>query len=178
MNSTTKKQIAEALSTLTKNKSIDKITIKDITERCQLSRQTFYYHFDDIYDVVEWMIKDKLRSIIEDDETADSEEILITLIAYARKDHSVIQRMLNSPHHQKTEKILFDSMRPYFARLFYQYNCDLAIKGFDLELIIDFCTGGFISLLVKSGSQKDIDQKKLAQEIKRMIAAMIIEFSH
>lgn len=177
MNNTTKKQIADALDELTKIKSIDRITIKDITGRCQLSRQTFYYHFDDIYDVLEWMIKDKLNTIIETKRYSDPLEVLTTLISYSRKDHNIIQKMLNSPHHQKTEKILFDSMQPYFAKVFYQDNHDLAIKSIDLEIIIDFCTGGFISLMLKTGAKKDIDPKELAQEIKRLLSTVIKEFS-
>ena len=35
-------------------KPLDKITIRDITEDCGISRMAFYYHFKDIYDLVEW----------------------------------------------------------------------------------------------------------------------------
>ena len=41
-------KIANALRTLSKQKSIDKITVKDLVELCGISRQTFYYHFQDI----------------------------------------------------------------------------------------------------------------------------------
>ena len=38
-------------------KPIDKITIKDLVEKCGLNRQTFYYHFDDVYDLLEWIFE-------------------------------------------------------------------------------------------------------------------------
>ena len=48
---TTKFAIAFAFKELLLEKSIDKITINDITEKCGINRQTFYYHFHDIYEL-------------------------------------------------------------------------------------------------------------------------------
>ena len=49
---TTKFAIAFAFKELLLEKSIDKITINDITEKCGINRQTFYYHFHDIYELI------------------------------------------------------------------------------------------------------------------------------
>lgn len=48
---------AESLEKLLSKKALDHITIKDIVEDCGVSRQTFYYHFTDIYQIVEWVYK-------------------------------------------------------------------------------------------------------------------------
>ena len=53
--STTKKAIAFALKDLLSEKPLDKITINDIAEKAEINRQTFYYHFQDIVDLVEWI---------------------------------------------------------------------------------------------------------------------------
>ena len=53
--STTKKAIAFALKDLLSEKPLDKITIDDIAEKAEINRQTFYYHFQDIVDLVEWI---------------------------------------------------------------------------------------------------------------------------
>lgn len=53
MSNITKKQLEEALKQCLLQKSFDKITISDLTEACGISRMTFYYHFKDIYDLVE-----------------------------------------------------------------------------------------------------------------------------
>ena len=44
----------KSLKKLLKKKPFDKITIADLTEDCGISRMAFYYHFKDIYDLVEW----------------------------------------------------------------------------------------------------------------------------
>ena len=51
----TKLLIANSLRKLMKKKSLDKIKIREIVEDCGVNRQTFYYHFQDIYALVEWI---------------------------------------------------------------------------------------------------------------------------
>lgn len=50
--------IAEAVLTLLKERKIKKLTVKDIVEQCNITRQAFYYHFEDIPDLFRWMIKE------------------------------------------------------------------------------------------------------------------------
>lgn len=56
MRQTTKEALAETLAALLEKRSIDKITVKDIVAECGVNRQTFYYHFRDIYDLMEWAL--------------------------------------------------------------------------------------------------------------------------
>ena len=54
MSQTTKRALEASLKHLLAKKPLDKITINDIAEECGISRMTFYYHFKDIYDLIEW----------------------------------------------------------------------------------------------------------------------------
>lgn len=51
----TKMAIAKATKELTKEKPFDKISVRDITDHCGLNRQTFYYHFQDKYELLNWI---------------------------------------------------------------------------------------------------------------------------
>lgn len=53
----TKKAIAQALKNLCRDKAFDKISIADITTACGLNRQTFYYHFQDKYELLRRLLK-------------------------------------------------------------------------------------------------------------------------
>lgn len=53
---TTKQAIAQTFLELLEKRCIDKITVKDIATECGVNRQTFYYHFRDIYDLMEWCL--------------------------------------------------------------------------------------------------------------------------
>ena len=58
MATSTKKALAAALKKMMEVKPIDKITVKDLVEICGVNRQTFYYHFDDVYDLLEWVFEE------------------------------------------------------------------------------------------------------------------------
>jgi len=68
----TKKAIALGLKELTKTKNFDKITVKDITEECGLNRQTFYYHFQDKYVLLDWIFYNETISIIMENLTLEN----------------------------------------------------------------------------------------------------------
>ncbi len=51
----TKQKLAEALKEEMKHKSFDKIKISALLEKCDITRPTFYYHFQDIYELMYWM---------------------------------------------------------------------------------------------------------------------------
>ena len=53
----TKETLADALRKMMTVKPIDKITVKDIVDICNVNRQTFYYHFDDVYVLLEWIFE-------------------------------------------------------------------------------------------------------------------------
>ena len=66
MSNTTKSSLAASLKKLLEYKTLDRITISDITNNCGINRQTFYYHFDDLAGLVEWMFNDKISCIMRD----------------------------------------------------------------------------------------------------------------
>ena len=53
--------IADAFVSLAQRKNVDKITVKDLVEACGISRQTFYYHFQDILEVIEWSMQQAMQ---------------------------------------------------------------------------------------------------------------------
>ena len=55
MSQVTKRALEQSLKNLLLKKPLNKITINDIAEDCGINRMTFYYHFQDIYDLVEWV---------------------------------------------------------------------------------------------------------------------------
>ena len=53
----TKLALANALKKLLQKKFLDDITVKELVEECEVNRQTFYYHFQDIYDLLRWFLE-------------------------------------------------------------------------------------------------------------------------
>ncbi|MDC7218501.1 MAG: TetR/AcrR family transcriptional regulator C-terminal domain-containing protein [Spirochaetales bacterium] len=57
MSDLTKKALAQTLKDLMRRQTLDKITVKELSETCGVNRQTFYYHFQDIYDLLIWIYR-------------------------------------------------------------------------------------------------------------------------
>ena len=51
----TKKALAQALKEMMQTTAFAKISVGDICERCGMNRKSFYYHFKDKYDLVNWI---------------------------------------------------------------------------------------------------------------------------
>ena len=66
MASSTKEALGNALKKMLAIKPIDKITVKDLVEECGVNRQTFYYHFDDVYDLMEWVFEEDANRVLPD----------------------------------------------------------------------------------------------------------------
>lgn len=63
----TKQKMANGLKELMKTIPFNKITVSDITEQCQIHRQTFYYHFQDKYELLNWLINNELIKTLTSD---------------------------------------------------------------------------------------------------------------
>lgn len=68
----TKRELAATLKNMLQEKPLEKITVSELTAECGVSRMTFYYHFRDIYDLVEWMCIENLRSTASEQKTGDT----------------------------------------------------------------------------------------------------------
>ena len=72
MSQVTKRALEQSLKHLLLKKPLTKITINDIAEDCGINRMTFYYHFKDIYDLVEWSCMEDARRALEENKTYDT----------------------------------------------------------------------------------------------------------
>lgn len=97
MSKLTEKALAQAAMNLLKSRPLDKITIKDITESCGLTRNTFYYHFHDVYELLRWIFEQKTDAIMakyRDEE--DWEGGLAETLDYLYKNQQMITHIHES----------------------------------------------------------------------------------
>ena len=93
----TKLQLAAALKILMAQKSMDKITIAELTSLCNIRRQSFYYHFEDIYDLLRWVIENEAISLLKQQEGALLwREGLLQLFRYLEENRTVCLCALKS----------------------------------------------------------------------------------
>lgn len=71
----TKRMLANTLISLMKKKSLSKISISEIVKECQINRKTFYYHFQDIYELLEWHLAQEVSALVPPTLTMDELDI-------------------------------------------------------------------------------------------------------
>ena len=110
MSQITKNALAASLKRLLSKKELSKITITNITEECGVNRQTFYYHFKDIYDLLEWIFTNEVIEEIDNEKEEDWQQKFIYIFEYVIKNKE--WNYITIPVRLKLEKI-----EPLFERI-------------------------------------------------------------
>ena len=100
---TTKQELSAALKTLMSQKPLEKISIREITDLCGLRRETFYYHFADIYDLVKWMFEEEAIVLLRQHEGVQLwQEGLLQLFHYIQDNRAFCLCALRSIGHSQS----------------------------------------------------------------------------
>ena len=98
MSNNTKAELGKALYTLLEKKNLDRIAVSDITGLCGLNRQTFYYHFHDVYELAEWAIDRRVDELAasESAEASDWHRLLLQIFVGFTESRSVALHLYRS----------------------------------------------------------------------------------
>ena len=155
MPNRTKEMLAESLMKLLARRTLDKITIQDIVDDCGYNRQTFYYHFHDIYDLIDWIFAAQTQELIEKCRACGSLDVGVeAVIAYMRGNRRLILNILRSVNGEKLLDNLYRSAQsivlsalenhPGVQELSTEYR-ELVAEGFKYALaglLIDWMRAG------------------------------------
>lgn len=92
----TKLAISQALLDLMQEQPLKHITVQDIMDRTHMKRQSFYYHFQDVYDVLEWEVDRRLFQNLAFDPEQEYEDWHIDLMDLLLQDRSFYRKVLNA----------------------------------------------------------------------------------
>ena len=139
MSVLTKKAIKNSFLELIEKKPIDQLTIRDITDHCGVSRNTFYYHYTDMPSLVEEIVMDLAEEIILSYPDIKSlEQALSVGVEFMLENRRAASHILNSSHRYIYERCLMKVCRHVVA-----LYIDIAIPADTLNdsergLMIDF----------------------------------------
>ncbi len=146
----TKQAIAESLKHLLLKKPITKITINDITEDCHISRMTFYYHFNDIYDLVEWVCEEDARAALSDNRTLDTWQHGFTaLLETVRENKIFILNVYRSVDRMQIEQYLKRVTERLLLAIINEQADGISISDENKRYIANFFTYGFIGIMLE-----------------------------
>ena len=90
----TKQMLVDALITIAEKKPLSKITISELVTYCNINRKTFYYHFTDIYDLLEWHLNNEIEQAISSFDPIYDINITIAYSVNSIQQHSYIKNLI------------------------------------------------------------------------------------
>ena len=162
----TKRMIADAFLQMTHQKNLDKITIKDIVECCSISRQAFYYHFQDILDVIEWIVQREMKCAVEEClKIEDPRSALLYMVRNTIEHDDKIKRLLASQHGEQIQQFLirtfFDILRETKIRRRVRSN----LPTVEADMTLRFLAFGTVGVIKEAISNGNRDAESLCNEI-------------
>ena len=108
MSQVTKRALEASLKNLLLQKPLSKITISDITEDCGINRMTFYYHFKDIYDLVEWSCQEDASRALAGNKTYETwQQGFLQLFKAVQDNKPFIMNVYHSVSREQVENYLY-----------------------------------------------------------------------
>ena len=149
MSQVTKRALEASLKNLRLKKPLSKITINDITEDCGISRMTFYYHFKDIYDLVEWSCLEDAKRALEGKKTYETWQQGILQIFEAVLDNKpFIINVYRSVSREHVENYLFKLTYDLLISVVNEKSAGITIREEDKEFIADFYKYAFVGVML------------------------------
>lgn len=164
--------IAEAARKLMLEKRVKKLTVKDIVEECSITRQTFYYHFADIPELMRWMLqKDMLRTLSQARASSDPEEGLRCLFMAAIETLPLVRRGMQSGYRAELEGLLTRDLYDFFERVIDSRRLYADCTRSELRLILRYHCQAIMGLFRE---WTDEDTKNLS-DIIHTVYRLIVE---
>lgn len=114
----TKARIAEALRQLMKKQAFQKISVKTLMDVTNMKRQSFYYHFQDTREVLEWICRQELEKklAVYDAPFPDRIVYAMTLLD---ADRNFYRQVIHAAPFESVQAFSMDLLRPWFSQVLY-----------------------------------------------------------
>jgi probable dihydroxyacetone kinase regulator len=167
----TKQAISSGLKTLMNQKGFDKITISDITKCCGLNRQTFYYHFQDKFELLNWIFNNEVITVLTEGLTLDNWQDNLYRMLRVMEDNKIFyQNAINQSFQNEFSAYLIEIATGLFCNIIDNIAGDRNINGEDKKFIAEFYSFGVVGLIVSWA--KD-GMKKSASIMIRQISTLV-----
>ena len=149
MSEVTKRALEQSLKNLLLKKPLTKITISDIAEDCGINRMTFYYHFKDIYDLVEWSCLEDAKKALEGKKTHDTwQEGFLQIFQAVQDNKPFIMNVYRCVDRAQVERYLKPFVDNLLMNVIEEESADIAVRDEDKNFIAQIYTYIFVGLML------------------------------
>lgn len=162
MHNGTKQALEESLKKILLKKPLDKITINDLTTDCGISRMAFYYHFKDIYDLVEWACVEDATIALQGKKTySDWQEGLLQIFEAVYENKPFILNVYHAVSREQIENYLYQLTYSLIEDIVKEQSAGEAIGEEDKVFIAHFYKYSFVGVMldwIKQGMKADYQE--------------------
>lgn len=177
MSSSTRDALGRILKDQLRTTPLDRITVSGLTSAAGINRQTFYYHFADVYDLAVWVFEQDVANHIMDHASYDQwAEGYRTLLQYMRDNHDQILAVINSVDHRERDAFFLRQFRAMMSAIVTELQGDLVLSDEDRQFVIDhfaaIVLGHFLQWLVEGAKE---DPNILVPKIEKVLRGTVRE---
>lgn len=182
MSNMTKCALEASLKKLLLQKPLDKVTINDLTSDCGISRMAFYYHFKDIYDLVEWVCLEEATRALEGKKTYDSwQEGLQQIFEVVLENKPFIINVYRSISREQIENYLYRLTYELIMDVVEEQTAGTRLEEDEKKFIANFYKYSFVGIMldwIKQGMRVDYQDivEKMSITIKGSVKNSIHNF--
>lgn len=149
MSNITKRALEASLKHLLLQKPLNKITVGDIANDCGINRMTFYYHFKDIYDLIEWSCVEDATKALEGKKTYDTwQEGFLNIFNAVLDNKPFIMNVYRSVSREQIEMYLYKLTYNLLIDVVNEKSVGMAVSDEDKKFIADFYKYAFVGIML------------------------------
>jgi probable dihydroxyacetone kinase regulator len=148
LHNETKALLANALIVMLQKRPIDKITVKDLVNECGLTRQTFYNHFYDIYELVEWIyLQATEKSLAENKDYDTWQQGFYQVLISIRNNKVLVQNTYRSTNRDSLERYMYTVIYDQIIVVVERQAIGMSVDQKHKNFIAHFYSLAFIALI-------------------------------
>ena len=150
MSQTTKRALEASLKRLLLQKPLNKITINDITEDCGVNRMTFYYHFKDIYDLVDWILAEDAAKALENRRNFETwTDAFLDILRQVQENKVLVMNVYRSVSREQVEQYLYKQLDPMLRDFIERKAAEISVQDADKQFIVDFYKYALVGMVLE-----------------------------
>lgn len=174
----TKKAIKDTFISLLKIKPFNQITVKDIVDECGVNRNTFYYHYEDINDLLENVINEETNILLKKYPTIDSIDTAIEVaIKYVLENKKTILNIYNHLDRNIYERFIMNTCEYTVSSLINSITNELNIDEKNKKFLMNFVKCQFFGFCIDWLS-RNLDEEYVKEYVTytKITKEILIEF--
>jgi probable dihydroxyacetone kinase regulator len=165
----TKRALAQAMKELMAEESFSKISVSDICSRCGMNRKSFYYHFQDKYDLVNWIFYTEFLTELAQKESENTWEMLEDVCSYFYREQRFYRNAIQIQGQNSFREYFVQAMEPFMLRFLQQLFSNIQ----DYAFATTFLSDAFLASMVRWLSEgPKLTVKEYLNELRTLLTTL------